>query len=187
MSTKIWFTLGSQLNPTDQALHYNVFHHLPETTTYRKPLQLHITTRFIERYGYITIKQKALEQDRQEAENLETITEYFQKLQETITTHAIQPADLWNMDETGFCIGVGKDQLVVTRRRKRASYLGIPQNRESATAIEAISAGGQYLPAFLILTGQVHMSRWYQVKQLEGDTYISLSLIGYSNDKLSLQ
>ena len=63
------------------------------------------------------------------------------------------------MDETGFYIGVGKDQLVVTRRRKRASYLEIPQNRESATVIEVISAGGQYLSVFLILTGQVHMSR----------------------------
>ena len=45
------------------------------------------------------------------------------------------------MDETGFRIGVGKDQLIVTKR-KRAHYFGIPENRESATAIECISVNG---------------------------------------------
>ncbi|XP_044715300.1 DDE superfamily endonuclease domain-containing protein [Hirsutella rhossiliensis] len=45
------------------------------------------------------------------------------------------------MDETGFRIG------------------------ESATAIEAISAGGAFIPAFLILSGQMHMTsclEWLQ-------------------------
>jgi hypothetical protein len=32
----------------------------------------------------------------------------------------------------------------------------MPWNRESATAIEAISTGGHYIPAFLILSGQIH-------------------------------
>jgi hypothetical protein len=45
------------------------------------------------------------------------------------------------MDETGFQIGVGKDQMVVTKRR-RAHYFSLPTNRESATAVEAISAAG---------------------------------------------
>lgn len=45
------------------------------------------------------------------------------------------------MDETGFRIGIAKDQLVVTKR-KRVHCFSMPENRESATAIEAISAGG---------------------------------------------
>jgi hypothetical protein len=59
------------------------------------------------------------------------------------------------MDETGFRIGVGKDQFVITRR-KRSQYFGLAENRESATAIEAINAAGDHIPAFLILAGQVH-------------------------------
>jgi len=45
------------------------------------------------------------------------------------------------MDETGFCIGVGRDQLVITKQRRQL-YLGVPTNCESATVVEAISGGG---------------------------------------------
>ena len=93
--------------------------------------------------------------------------------------------DTWNMDETGFRIGVGKNQMVVTRRR-RVTYLGLPTNRESATAIEAISATGAYTPAFLVLTGKVHMSNWYRVKELDGDTVIAVNDSGYWNDIFAL-
>jgi hypothetical protein len=89
------------------------------------------------------------------------------------------------MDETGFRIGIGKDHLVVTKRR-RAHYFGLPENRESATAIEAISSGGLYTPAFLILTGELHMARWYRLRELDGDTVLSITPSGYSNDQLAL-
>ena len=61
------------------------------------------------------------------------------------------------MDKTGFRIGIKKDQLIVTRRRK-VQYFGLPTNRESATAIEGISTEEAYIPAFLILSGKVHIS-----------------------------
>ena len=65
--------------------------------------------------------------------------------------------------------------------------MGIPTNRESATAIEAISTSGQYTPAFLILSGLVHLARWYKVKELHDDTAICVSATRYSNDQLSLE
>ena len=40
------------------------------------------------------------------------------------------------MDETGFRIGAGKDQLCVTKR-KRAHLFSMPENREAATAIDS--------------------------------------------------
>jgi len=48
-----------------------------------------------------------------------------------------------------------------SHERKRQYYLGIPENRESATSIEAVSAAGGYIPAFVILSGQRQMARWY--------------------------
>lgn len=89
------------------------------------------------------------------------------------------------MDETGFRIGVGKDQMIVTKR-KRQHFLAMPENRESTTAIEAISAGGEYLPLFIILSGIRHMSTWYQIPDLQGATTIAVSPTGYSNDELGL-
>ena len=62
------------------------------------------------------------------------------------------------MDETGFRIGIGRDQLVITKQQRQL-YLDVPSNRESATAIETISDGGEFIPAFLILAGIQHMAR----------------------------
>jgi hypothetical protein len=53
-------------------------------------------------------------------------------------------------------------------------------------AIEAISAGGRFTPAFLILSGQLHISQWYQQHELEGDTVIATFSTDYSNDELGL-
>ena len=145
----------------------------------------HWIARFINRHKYRVARQKTLDSERKQAENLEGITEYYQKLHDIITNEAIQPTDIWNMDETGFCIGVGRDQMVVTRR-KRPSYLAVPTNRESATSIEAISAGGDYIPPFLILSGAIHMERWYRINELQEATVIALSASGYSNDQLSV-
>ena len=89
------------------------------------------------------------------------------------------------MDETGFRLGIGMDQIVVMCCR-RQHYLGIPENRESCTAIECVSAGGDYLPAFFIMAGKLHMSRWYEEKKLPDEAIIGLSPTGYSSDEISL-
>ncbi|KND85843.1 hypothetical protein TOPH_09284, partial [Tolypocladium ophioglossoides CBS 100239] len=90
------------------------------------------------------------------------------------------------MDETGFRIGIGKDQLVVTKRKK-SYYFATPGNRESATAIEYISAGGRVLPAFLVLSGVKHQSRWYNVMKDYPDTRIAMSPTRFSNDEICLE
>ncbi|KAM4066705.1 DDE superfamily endonuclease [Hirsutella rhossiliensis] len=144
------------------------------------------TSRFLKRHGYFKKLQKKLHSERQASEDLTRVNQYFQSLHKVIQEKGIPPEDIWNMDETGFRIGVGKDQLVVTKR-KRAHYFAIPENRESATAIEAISAGGAFIPAFLILSGQMHMTSWYQIPGLDPDTAIRPTSTGYSNDEISLE
>ncbi|KAM4060248.1 DDE superfamily endonuclease [Hirsutella rhossiliensis] len=132
------------------------------------------TSRFLKRHGYFKKRQKRLQAERQVSENLTRVNQYFQHLRQVIQDNGIPPEDIWNMDETGFRIGVGKDQLIVTKRR-RAHYFGIPENRESATAIEAISANGE-----------MHMASWYQIPELDPDTVIRPTPTGYSNDVISL-
>ena len=102
-----------------------------------------------------------------------------------IRDECIVPDDIWNMDETGFRIGVGKNQIVITKR-KRAHFFSIPENRESCTAIEAVSFAGNYIPAFLILAGQLHMSHWYQQPELHDDTRIIPNSSGFSITRLAL-
>ncbi len=73
------------------------------------------TTRFLQRYKYNKVRQKSLDADRQAAEDLENIAEYFRRLEGVLQAEGIPPEDIWNMDETGFRIGCRKEQLFVTR------------------------------------------------------------------------
>ena len=141
--------------------------------------------RFIKRYKYNVIPSYVLDANRHASENSEAINDWFVKFKAVVSEHGIVTDDIWNMDETGFQIGVGKDQMVVTKRR-RAHYFSLPTNRESATAVEAISATGRVIPVFLILSGVMHMSNWYRLKELDKDTVIGTSPTGYSNDELSM-
>jgi len=145
---------------------------------------LNWTSRFIKRHGFFKKNRKILEKGRQEAEDPEHVATYFEKLQQVIREYGIAPEDIWNMDETGFRIGVGSNQLIVTKR-KRAHYLGLLENRESVTAVEAICADGRYIPAFLIPSGQVHLAPWYH-QALDDRTAIFPTPTGYSNDEVSM-
>lgn len=99
----------------------------------------------------------------------------------------IHPDDIWNADESGFRIGVGKNQIVYTLDPKKRHYLPSDTERKSVTIIEAISAGGEVAPPFIILPGAIHQSRWYEYTDLHDDTTIGVSETGFSNDILGFQ
>lgn len=143
------------------------------------------TTRWIKRRNYLKIQQNKLHSNRQYSENIHTILDYFEKLEKAITDEGIVPEDISLMDKTGFRIGINKDQFIMTKR-KRAHLFSMTENREAATAIEAISAGGLIIPTFLILTGQKHTEPWYHIKELHPDTKITMSTTGYTNDEIGL-
>jgi hypothetical protein len=61
--------------------------------------------------------------------------------------------DLYNMDETGFRIGVSKAHKVVTRHNaSERLYLPDPDNRESITSVETICADGFGIPPIIIIS-----------------------------------
>ncbi|KAM4062754.1 DDE superfamily endonuclease [Hirsutella rhossiliensis] len=142
------------------------------------------TSRFLKRHGYFK-SAKRLQAERQVSENLTRVNQYFQHLRQVIQDNGIPPEDIWNMDETGFRIGVGKDQLIVTKRR-RAHYFGIPENRNPLLRSKLSRRMGR-LFRLLILAGQMHMASWYQIPELDPDTVIRPTPTGYSNDVISLE
>lgn len=69
--------------------------------------------------------QKVLDAERSISEDPVLIQGWFERLKEVIDDYALQPTDIWNMDETGFQIGFGKNGFCVTRRRRKR-LLAIP-------------------------------------------------------------
>jgi hypothetical protein len=73
-------------------------------------------------------------------------------------------------------IGKIMTQLVVTGSERRGRPKALqPGNREWATMIAGINAGGWAIPPFLILTGQYHLSAWYEDTTIPRDWVIAVS------------
>jgi hypothetical protein len=142
--------------------------------------------RFMKRLGkeYKLIKQKPIDPKRFKAEDFATIAVWFDRLELTIKNNKITPSNIWNFDETGFIIGRGKEQSVITRFKEKARELPSDSNRESVTIIECISATGSIIPPMVILAGKNILEEWIPCIQDE-DWRIAVSDSGYNNGILS--
>ena len=74
---------------------------------------------------------------------------------------------------------------MLTEFPKRRITLPNAGNRESVTIIEAISAGGESIPAMLILSGKTHNASWF--RNLHDGTLVGVTETGYSNDEFALE
>jgi len=145
------------------------------------------TARFLERHPEFYIrKQKTLDFKRKMAHNPSDLCQWFEQYKSTCDKNGIQSTDIYNFDETGFRIGIGKDQWIITQDPDRQSYLASSSNRELVTSCETIGGDGYVLPPMLILPGTIHLEDWVTKTNLDDNILIGLSETGYSNDRLAL-
>jgi hypothetical protein len=112
--------------------------------------------------------------------------EWFENLQRTIEKYGIQSEDIYTFDQTGFQIGVGKDQWIVTRepRQKIVSENHTNHtNREYVTVVEAISTDGFTVPPLIIFAAKQVQYRWFE--DLKDDERIAVTETGYIDDLLA--
>jgi hypothetical protein len=130
---------------------------------------------------------RAIEVDRKHAENRPLLSQWFKELEEVILKYGIAPEDIWNFDETGFMIGIGKDQWVITRDIKTEKpYIGINSEREYVTVVEAVNAVGQHAPPLIICAGKCILRGWFDITDIN-DFAVGVSESGYLDDRLAFQ
>ncbi|KAJ5731126.1 uncharacterized protein N7483_005634 [Penicillium malachiteum] len=135
-----------------------------------------IRTRVSRQYDY----QRALNEDPK------SIQAWFTTVQQVIDKNGIQPEDIYNLDETGFAMGLISTQTVVTRQEyygRRAIVQ--PGNREWVTAIEAICVDGYSLPPCVIFKGKVAIASWFD--NLPKDWRFEVSANGWTTDDIGLR
>lgn len=142
--------------------------------------------RFMKRLGdeYKLIKQRPIDPKRFQAEDFAAIAVWFDRLELTIKNNKITPSNIWNFDETGFIIGQGKEQAVITRFKEKSRELPSDSNRESITIIECINAAGSIIPPMVILAGKNILEEWIPCIKDE-DWRLAVSESGYNNGILS--
>ena len=117
---------------------------------------------FIQRLPpYITLRtQKPIEKARIEAESHGQLIHWYQVLGEFLKKNKIQANELYNWDETGFQLGIGtKENVVSTRQNETIGTSGIGQN---ITGIECISADGWVMHPWFLIRGSEHMEDWFE-------------------------
>ncbi|KAJ5112092.1 hypothetical protein N7532_000137 [Penicillium argentinense] len=91
------------------------------------PLSEKWLKRFLQRHPKYNIRRrKSLDIERLHAHDKSLIQEWFQRFQNAFDLYGVQPEDLYDFDETGFQIGIGKDQWIITREPRRKIVSGNP-------------------------------------------------------------
>jgi hypothetical protein len=112
-----------------------------------------VKTRFSRRYDY----KRAI------CEDPKIIRPWFDQVKRTIAEHGILDEDIYNVDETGFAMGLIATAKVITGAETRGRpFLIQPGQREWVTSIETISAAGWVLPPFIIFKGENKRLGWFE-------------------------
>ena len=147
----------------------------------------HWAKRFVNRHPqYFKRKQKPLAAARKNAHNVEDILHYFEAFQSICYQLGIEHWDTWNMDETGFRIGCGKAQWVITAHKVKQLLMTDPDNWSYVTSVECVSAGGFSMPPMIVLQGKQILNKWVH-NNLDEDISLAVSDSGYSNDYLAYE
>lgn len=102
-----------------------------------------------------------LESCRARCLNRTMITEYFDILEELLTTYNIPIENVYNMDEKGIQLGIGKRAMVLVDRDHKGSVYHVEDgNRELVTVIETPCADGTWLHPSVIYKGKTRDLEW---------------------------
>jgi hypothetical protein len=98
---------------------------------------------------------KSIEKSREawEIAGVDDVKEWFKRLTEVITKLQIGASEIWNADQAGVRVGILRERvecLVVRTKKKSASQVLSPADRETCTVIGTGNAVGDTIPPWLI-------------------------------------
>jgi hypothetical protein len=134
---------------------------------------------------YKTIRTRSLCFERKAAHNIEDVYKHFKDFEAICQRYGIDPADIYNMDETGFRIGCLEGRIVITHIETKAVFLVDPDNRDYITSVETICGDGTAIPPLVILKGTVLLEKHFK-NDMEDDTLMAMTSTGYIDNTLGL-
>ena len=101
---------------------------------------------------------------------------HFKEFSDVLLKYGIESVDIYNIDETGFRIGVIARRVVITHLSTKVVYLVDSDNRELITIVEIVCTDYSTIPPILILKGDVLLERHFE-NDLENNTLLVTSPI----------
>ena len=112
---------------------------------------------------------------------------WFNEFEKTIKEKNIRVDDMYNMDETGFAIGVVERSYVVVNKTSKKRYRAQPGRQEWASVVECVSADGESIPPFIILKGEKVTSLWIPTVALDLNWHFGASQKGWTSNALGFE
>jgi hypothetical protein len=181
---------------------YRVIRSLADAILQREsgPLPLHTSldplgTRWVYRFLYRQDELRvcyvrSLELERALANNNPArIERFFQEYTAIKKRYNIANENVWNMDETGFSMGLAYSaRVVVFQDYHKGSFKTVDGSREWVTSIDTIASNGRSTPPFLIFKGKQHtQALWDEAKVSLGTCAICLTENSWSNTEIGFQ
>jgi hypothetical protein len=139
-----------------------------------------------EQKDFFKARRSLKDYKRGEAEDPAVVSDWYARLRNTIDAYGIQPLDIYNMDETGFCIGQGRRvDTIYTRYPDAVEAIHSSLSRVLVTSVECISIDGFVLPPLLIIPGVVQLEEWYTKTNIPDNYIIQTSDTGYTNREMT--
>jgi len=84
--------------------------------------------------------QYSLANEQKWLHDIDSLQAWFQHYRDARQEYGILDQDIWNYDETGFCVGVEEKQLIIVIKHKNSKlFHGDADDREHLTSGEFIS------------------------------------------------
>jgi hypothetical protein len=186
-----WITLldNAHASPTAlmvlQCANQIIHRHNPQRPSLHKNWAYDFIKRLPPRLNFNVIKQKPKEGDRMAAEDPGLLTCWYERLELFIKNKNLQPRDIYNFDESGFKIGEGKTQKVISSCT--TSYVATGGPAENITAVECIAADGWLMPPWFLVQGKNHMENWYHTTNLPSDYTLVPTPTGWITNTAAFQ
>jgi hypothetical protein len=91
------------------------------------------------------------------------------------------------MDESGFHIGQGKKEAVITAYPEINTQIASASTRELLTVIKCVAANGFVMSPMIIFTSKAHIKEWYHQQGLKDNYIITISDNRYITDQIAFK
>lgn len=112
-----------------------------------------------------------IESARFDAATPEVLNQFYSNLEHIKSTHKVEDANIWNMDECGTAIGASTNSRVMGDSRKRRTRCKASGNREWVSTIECISSRGRKITPLIIFKGASVQAQWFPTTNVPGWHY----------------
>ena len=93
----------------------------------------------------------------------ERLQQWFADLEEVVVKYNIKPKNTYNMDETGFAIGVKEAGRCIINAQVHQKYQATPGRQEWVSVVECVCADGTVPPPLVIFMAEKLSTQWIPV------------------------